>query len=128
MSNATGFVVYNPHLESPARGGSLCLDKIRLFPGRNRLPVFDIEKLKSHPRFTHYQELGAIQVLKTEIPFDAEITLDKLSVEDALKIVNTEVDLGKLKTWQQTESQAKKRPGILNGLALRIKDIEVGNL
>lgn len=121
-------VYYNPGRENPSRKGMRFFDNVSLHPGRNRLDSKEFNKVKTHPDFIYFETLGAVEIVSQDVPVETDISLDTLSVKQALDLIKGEVHIDQVKKWQYTEGLGKRRTTVLNALAVQIKDIETGNL
>ncbi|MBW4421786.1 MAG: hypothetical protein KME13_21630 [Myxacorys californica WJT36-NPBG1] len=120
-------VLFRPEKLNPPLRGEQYYDRLRLNPGTNHRSEDEVKKLLAHPDYAQHSEWGAIEVIeeKPTVPkkTTVESGLDKLSEEDAQKVIEATFDIPMLEGYLAKE----QRKAIVNLLNRRITELKKGN-
>jgi hypothetical protein len=119
-------VLFRPEKLNPPRRGEQYYDRLRLDPGTNKRSDDEVKKLQAHPDYDQHRAWGAIDVIEEKATVPKKTTvesgLDKLSEEDAQKVIEAAFDIPQLEGYLATE----QRKPIVNLLNRRITELKKG--
>jgi hypothetical protein len=121
-------VLFRPEKLNPPRKGEQYYDRLQLKPGTNHLSETELAKLLAHPDYKQHYAWGAIEPvepkakIEKKVPTEGESGLDKLSEEDAQKVIEQTFDVSTLEAWLKAE----KRKVLINSINRRVAELKKG--